>query len=432
MNILDLETHGFRVLRDQRFELQPDGLTIVIGPNESGKSTFCQAIPAILYGLPESVDTWRAWNGDGDCTGCITIGLGERRIRIERNFLNHATRLSAIDGDAPEVLFEGKANPRGRTDEAKHYRDLLAGLGLPPEAVFRSSGYIGQMDIQVQLDDELRKQISGAGQGDYLRAREQLQTKYYEVTRAGLPGEQSKRTDKRFEQLNAEIEGLSRELEEAQAAQLTLVKARQDRDQAVSKLRKLDQDLSRITSQVKALEKYLILVRERESLLHQGTLQRDRDEGIQKLETEIRDTRQLLDGERIKPLTVLSDDALAKLERYIHSDAENILQQIQKGPLHGPQIPGVGLKFYRAACFQIGNHQEPTAFFRQCKAAALEGPRIYHRDSAGHVFLEGVNVTQSDIIHATLSEVGKVQRNFAREPLGKAAGIQRGVEYCDV
>ena len=67
MRLERLEVTGFGRLRQRRFDFG-ERITVVLGPNESGKSTLHRAIRAALYGLdaggpgrPRERSDWARW-----------------------------------------------------------------------------------------------------------------------------------------------------------------------------------------------------------------------------------------------------------------------------------------------------------------------------------------------------------------------------------
>ncbi len=95
MRLERLEVSGFGRLRQQRFDFG-ERITIVLGPNESGKSTLHRAIRAALYGLdaggqgrPRERSDWARWLpwGPGRFGLTLTYRLdGGRRLRVAQTF----------------------------------------------------------------------------------------------------------------------------------------------------------------------------------------------------------------------------------------------------------------------------------------------------------------------------------------------------------
>src|SRR6476660_8127853 len=95
MRVERLTVSGFGKLASSRLELGP-GLTVVHGPNESGKSTTHAALRASLFGLAAggrrtrdetaAIDRYRPW---GDARYGAVLELADtagRRMRLEWDF----------------------------------------------------------------------------------------------------------------------------------------------------------------------------------------------------------------------------------------------------------------------------------------------------------------------------------------------------------
>jgi DNA repair exonuclease SbcCD ATPase subunit len=328
MEILELEIQGFGNLQNRPIQFNPDGLNLIIGPNESGKSTLCHAISAIIFGISSHTYDWRAWSGNDEFCGSIILKDGQRLIKIYRDFSNHNTTLTIQSAGSEEVIFSGRANPRGRTDEALAYQLSLQSLGFPPEAVFRSSGYIGQLNVETQIDEELRKQISGAGQGDYLYAIQVLQEHYYSLTRLALPGEANKREARKIELLSSDIYQLNNQLIQSEGILSKLIEAQTNHEEAQATLSSIQEKMKGLESQAKALENYRDLVITRQYLTQQQGLQESHSQQIIRLEDNIREIQMTLRGERISFLADLPEITLSSIETYSQSNAEQLLFSI--------------------------------------------------------------------------------------------------------
>ena len=136
-----------------------DGLNIICGDNESGKSTWCGFIRAMLYGINTreqsksgfiaDKERFRPWSGES-MHGRMEINWRDRELTIER------------DGGRSGVL------------QAPTVTDMKTGLAVsgmesPGEQmlgvkkeVFERSAFIGQAQIKVENDKsgELERKIS--------------------------------------------------------------------------------------------------------------------------------------------------------------------------------------------------------------------------------------------------------------------------------
>lgn len=100
MYIEKLHIDTFGKLSDLDITLE-EGLNIIEGPNESGKSTLASFIKFVLYGIPsrerEAVLSWKS----GGASGSITLASdnGEKRFRVERAILGNREAAQLIDAN---------------------------------------------------------------------------------------------------------------------------------------------------------------------------------------------------------------------------------------------------------------------------------------------------------------------------------------------
>lgn len=98
MYIEKIHIDTFGKLSDRDFELA-DGVNIIEGANESGKSTLAAFIKFIFYGVPsrerEKLLSWQT----GGAAGSITLCDGERHYRIERALVANREAVQLVDAD---------------------------------------------------------------------------------------------------------------------------------------------------------------------------------------------------------------------------------------------------------------------------------------------------------------------------------------------
>ncbi|MBR5260896.1 MAG: AAA family ATPase [Oscillospiraceae bacterium] len=151
-------TARFGKLQDQTLELH-DGLNIIHAPNESGKSTWCGFISAMLYGIdsaqrekggvkPDKV-RFAPWNGNS-MAGEMEIEHEGKEITLSRS-----TRLASAPMREFSAVYTGTAEKvadLSGTDAGQ----ILTGL---PKSVFESSVFVRQSGLGVQNSAELEKRI---------------------------------------------------------------------------------------------------------------------------------------------------------------------------------------------------------------------------------------------------------------------------------
>lgn len=160
-------TASFGKLEHARLELG-DGLTILEGPNEGGKSTWAGFLKAMLYGIDTKdrdrkghladKNRYQPWSG-APMEGEITLEWGGRDITIRRG----------KKGNAPfgafSAVYTGTGEPvPGLTGE--NCGELLTGVG---REVFERSAFIGQSGMALTSAPELERRIAAlvsSGQED--------------------------------------------------------------------------------------------------------------------------------------------------------------------------------------------------------------------------------------------------------------------------
>lgn len=104
MKLLDLHINGFGKFHDCSITFQ-DGLNIVYGKNEAGKSTLHSFIRGMLFGMErqrgraartDQFSKYKPWDTKGGYEGQLRLEADGHRYRIERNFQN-AREFTIID-----------------------------------------------------------------------------------------------------------------------------------------------------------------------------------------------------------------------------------------------------------------------------------------------------------------------------------------------
>ncbi|HEX3869767.1 MAG TPA: AAA family ATPase, partial [Pirellulales bacterium] len=136
MKIHGLEVDGFGAWNGLTMSGFTDGLTVVYGPNEAGKTTLMQFVRAMLYGFS---DDRRARYlppvGGGRGGGRLHISNGRGRVVVGR----HDDPRHAIDGLVRIV------DARDGEQNAPSLESLLSGIDEP---IFRNVFAIGMREIQ--------------------------------------------------------------------------------------------------------------------------------------------------------------------------------------------------------------------------------------------------------------------------------------------
>jgi DNA repair exonuclease SbcCD ATPase subunit len=97
-----LTVAGFGRLAGRTFAFS-DGLNVVYGPNEAGKSTVAAAIVASLYGNGRRKDVWRPWDGGTYATTLFYELSDGRSFEVQRDYSRDAKGVHVYDRDGNDV-----------------------------------------------------------------------------------------------------------------------------------------------------------------------------------------------------------------------------------------------------------------------------------------------------------------------------------------
>lgn len=232
-------TASFGKFHGDTLELQP-GLNVIESGNESGKSTWCAFIGAMLYGVDSSAREkggmlpvkvkYAPWSG-APMEGAMELEQGGKSVTITRK---------TTAKNAPMRSFEAHYTGTGLPVPDLTGADagqLLTGV---PREVFERSAYIRQGDIPVTGSPELEKRISAlvfAGDED---------TSYSdadEVLRAWL-----RKRRRALEDVESQMEQLRAQ---QSAGELLL----REREQAAARLRQAEEAAARLQAESDALRR---------------------------------------------------------------------------------------------------------------------------------------------------------------------------------
>ncbi len=243
MRITSLSLRNLGRHRDAEWSLDP-GMTVVRGPNESGKSTLLRALELVLTRSATStspdLDSLRTWGAEPDQAPAVAITFtwdaedgSAHRGRLAKVFAGAAgtTRLE-VDGVA--------------VSDAARAEEALAQLsGLPTEGFLRSTASVRQAELaevqgdEATLRDRLTASMSGADRST-ARARRRLEAALAEMAqRNGGPGRLATAAEAVADaerRLAGGEEGLAR-LERDREAHTTAKERRADAESALAERR---------------------------------------------------------------------------------------------------------------------------------------------------------------------------------------------------
>ncbi len=209
MILRSIEMENFGRFRGQTVEFRR-GLNLVIGPNEAGKSTIAEAVPAVLFGT-DRLERFKPW-GRNACSATLFFEGGGRTIQVKRNLVTDDVELVERDDlYQPLSHFSGKVPLRGRSSSCREYRELLESLiGISDEKLFRATYFFGHRP-QEWSDDELaqklRTLVSGTAEVDYADILDSLLDEHFNLTRSN-PWGRDKQRDREYEDICRELGNL--------------------------------------------------------------------------------------------------------------------------------------------------------------------------------------------------------------------------------
>jgi len=131
MYIESIQITAFAGLKGCALDLS-DGLNVLQGKNESGKSTVAEFIRFVLYGFDGKADRERFTGFDAtSAEGSLILREGDKRYRVERKTAGTKDTCGIYDLDTGSRVFEGE-----RPGE------VFFGL---PAALFTSTAFVGQV-----------------------------------------------------------------------------------------------------------------------------------------------------------------------------------------------------------------------------------------------------------------------------------------------
>lgn len=246
-----LRVRRFLGFVDDTFEFAP-GINVVVGPNESGKSSLRTAIRAALFGNPSTtaaLDVYRTWGTDQLPVLELEFDVDGRRYRLVKDFQN---RRPILTGGGEEAL-----------DQYKHITERIADyLGLSTAKIFQITAEVAQAELErVQLTNvstELSRVLGGGAdveeavrlltahvkdmdKGQKTLARDPGELKRLEDHVQALTAQQQKVAAdiaqiERTQRELAELQPSLAELDAALAAKQTLLKVNQDAQDLRSRL----------------------------------------------------------------------------------------------------------------------------------------------------------------------------------------------------
>ena len=239
MRLTDLHLEQFGTWKDHRLPLRPHGLTVVHGPNGTGKSTLLEFIRSTLFGH-DAASLIKAPPGSNVCPGTLWFEVGSQRFGLSRRARpDHSHADLDWHLPTPDAPHPSLATCLGAVD-----RDLFDGvfcLGLSElqELNALNSDQVANHIFEASLDPATRGLLRARDQGREdrsptgLRGRlttqlQQLRAQRSQLPLAGSPA--SSAAPSRFAQLRHDLDLAEQRLQELTHYRRRLEHARHEAD----------------------------------------------------------------------------------------------------------------------------------------------------------------------------------------------------------
>ncbi|MBS3872049.1 MAG: AAA family ATPase [Firmicutes bacterium] len=165
------------------FDFSP-GSNILLGANESGKSTMAEGLCGVLFGLKAPALQYRHWGGSSSFEGELWLSCQGVELCIRRSFATNTIEVRRVDPAGKwHHSATGVHKPEAHKPNKAYLDFLRETFGVTSSEAFRSTYYVAQpLPLGQALDAKVQELISGGGT-HHLAAREFLQDSLKNVTR---------------------------------------------------------------------------------------------------------------------------------------------------------------------------------------------------------------------------------------------------------
>jgi uncharacterized protein YhaN len=228
MKILELQLIAYGPFSDAAIDLSAgsEGLHIVYGPNEAGKSSALRALHALLYGVPErSGDDFRHPYAKMRIGAAIQSSNGELLKLVRRKGRSNTLRAdddqTVLDESVLQRFISGVGADLFTTMFGIGYdslvrggREIIRGGGSVGQILFAAgSGIANLREVQAQLQAEADALFKPSGQKPSINAAiSRFNSKRKALRDAQLPGQQWQRHDRALREATARKQSLEQAL----------------------------------------------------------------------------------------------------------------------------------------------------------------------------------------------------------------------------
>jgi DNA repair exonuclease SbcCD ATPase subunit len=220
---------------------------VILGDNESGKSTIMEAIVATVFGFsnPKDEEARRPWAEHELYSCAVALRMDDSSLlEIARNFETNDVRVRQKNGEEVTTLFSGKASPRSKSPDARRYATLLEDkLTLAEAELFHASIFVRQEQMATEFSERMRRVVSGSVDTDYEQAQEALREKFFTLTKDNPWEARDKTNPRQIEILQSEKDEILEKLENQKEAEGQLNELLRQRETVEKEIDKLKQEI---------------------------------------------------------------------------------------------------------------------------------------------------------------------------------------------
>ncbi|MEE9394804.1 MAG: AAA family ATPase [Planctomycetota bacterium] len=246
-----------------------DRLALIIGRNEAGKSTLMSAVFGVIFGFKDQglQKKFEPWDAYDEYAGEVWIrDEAKRLVVIKRNFADNTAEIGVVEDGKYEAEFLGSANPRGHSDEdIDYYRRIEKIVGFQDESVFRGTVFVGQSALEVSINDQIRRLVSGSGSTDFKGALHDLHSRFSELTMENPWRTRSKSRPRAIEKTRGQLEKTVNDLENARETFLKTMSLESELKKLETKLLASKNELEDTKKTLSYFERFCKLVRDRDT-----------------------------------------------------------------------------------------------------------------------------------------------------------------------
>lgn len=276
------------------------GIQVVVGRNETGKTTLMQGILAILFGLPERKKMrYKPWEAHIASTGHLLLEIDNNEIIVERDFETNLINCARFDDNKLIPIFSD--HDVFSEQESREYIKLLKSfIPVANEEVFKSTTFVSQEQMRINLSVNVRQMLTGSGERNFDKLQESFETEYFEITGNGKPVGLEKR------ETEGSLDLLQKEIKVKEKKVVNIRKKLEENNQIESELQIVRSELQKIEPEITAIKKYLPQLREFAGLID--------------TRSKIRETSSYIDAQKSK---------VARFENEVHEFSSQIEEKFK-------------------------------------------------------------------------------------------------------